>query len=256
MWACASSSQVISQLTCLQAVGSQTWCMDAACKICILLCLHTGMVLVQTYARKLGACLLGMCDSEPCSAAEDMNRWITELTSLMVCVSLGNPKGLKAFHSASMDGSSATVRQLPDSFYEDLMVGSACLSLRLCMQATLGRRNISVYHQHTYLLCFGKFAWSFPGKLDTCPFHACTQEAPLTNIHKTGFCKPRTGTSFGSSLRCQQPWTCWVTHLLSQQVCTNPCAACKIIHDQFIAPVTCDFASCIYSPHHVFCLCR
>lgn len=41
----------------------------------------------------------------------------------MVCVSLGNPKGLKALHSASMDGSSATVHQLPDSFYEDLLVG-------------------------------------------------------------------------------------------------------------------------------------
>ena len=51
-----------------------------------------------------------------------MHRWMTELTSLMVCVSLGNPKGLKALHSASMDGSSATVNQLPDSFYEDLLV--------------------------------------------------------------------------------------------------------------------------------------
>ena len=79
---------------------------------------------VQTYARKLGACLLELSDSEPSSAAaEDMNRWITELTSLTICVSLGNPKGLKAFHSTSMDGSSARVNQLPDSFYEDLLVG-------------------------------------------------------------------------------------------------------------------------------------
>ncbi len=80
------------------------------------------LVAVQLYARKLGACLLEMTDSEACSTSEDLHRWITELTSLMVCVSLGNPKGLKAFHSASMDGSSASVRQLPDSFYEDLLV--------------------------------------------------------------------------------------------------------------------------------------
>ena len=77
---------------------------------------------MQLYARKLGACLLEMTDSEACSTSEDLHRWITELTSLMVCVSLGNPKGLKAFHSASMDGSSASVRQLPESFYEDLLV--------------------------------------------------------------------------------------------------------------------------------------
>ncbi|KAL3132930.1 hypothetical protein ABBQ38_006844 [Trebouxia sp. C0009 RCD-2024] len=78
--------------------------------------------LYSTYARKLGACLLELSDSESSSAAaEDMHRWITELTSLTICVSLGNPKGLKAFHSASMDGSSATVNQLPDSFYEDLL---------------------------------------------------------------------------------------------------------------------------------------
>lgn len=46
----------------------------------------------------------------------------------MVCVSLGNPKGLKALHSASMDGSAATVRQLADSFYEDLMVCAFAVS--------------------------------------------------------------------------------------------------------------------------------
>lgn len=84
---------------------------------------------MQTYARKLGTCLLEMSDNENSSAAEDMHRWITELTSLTICVSLGNPKGLKAFHSASMDGSSATVNQLPDSFYEDLLVGSHFMSV-------------------------------------------------------------------------------------------------------------------------------
>ncbi|KAL0023825.1 hypothetical protein WJX77_009006 [Trebouxia sp. C0004] len=78
--------------------------------------------LYSLYARKLGACLLEMTDSEGCSTSEDLHRWITELISLMVCVSLGSPKGLKAFHSVSMDGSSASVRQLPDSFYEDLLV--------------------------------------------------------------------------------------------------------------------------------------
>jgi hypothetical protein len=80
------------------------------------------LLAVQLYARKLGACLLEMTDSEACSISEDLQRWIIELTSLMVCVSLGNPKGLKAFHSSSMDGSSASVRQLPESFYEDLLV--------------------------------------------------------------------------------------------------------------------------------------
>lgn len=83
-------------------------------------------LLMQTYARKLGACLLEMSDTEPCSALDDLHRWIAELISLMVCVSLGNPKGLKAFHSAPMDGSSASVGQLTASFYADLLV--RCLS--------------------------------------------------------------------------------------------------------------------------------
>ena len=94
--------------------------------------LCNGALLVQLYARKLGACLLEGTDAEPCSATDDMQRWIKELTSLMVCVSLGNPKGLKDFHSASMDGSPTlgTVRELPESFYEDLMVCKLLLHLR------------------------------------------------------------------------------------------------------------------------------
>ena len=69
-----------------------------------------------------------------------MHRWMTELTSLMVCVSLGNPKGLKALHSASMDGSSATVNQLPDSFYEDLLVGISLLWVQV------RRRSVTSHH--------------------------------------------------------------------------------------------------------------
>ena len=93
--------------------------------------LTATMFAVQLYARKLGACLLEMSESESCSASQDLHRWITELTALLVCVSLGNPMGLKAFHSASMDGSPASVRQLPDSFYEDLLVCSDCQALVL-----------------------------------------------------------------------------------------------------------------------------
>jgi len=125
---------------------------------------------VQLYARKLGACLLEMTDSEACSISEDLQRWIIELTSLMVCVSLGNPKGLKAFHSSSMDGSSASVRQLPESFYEDLLVSqpsrpisdnylvadssidlmlgltllAGCCALQLTGQACLRKRHSSI----------------------------------------------------------------------------------------------------------------
>lgn len=129
--------QDLIQILFAHAVLLATLCKAVLCSIGRKTPFH-----MQTYARKLGACLLELSDSESSSAAaEDMHRWITELTSLTICVSLGNPKGLKAFHSASMDGSSATVNQLPDSFYEDLLVGPCSTSgVRLQQESEHGTK--------------------------------------------------------------------------------------------------------------------
>ena len=112
-------------------------------------------LLMQTYARKLGACLLEMSDTEPCSALDDLHRWIAELISLMVCVSLGNPKGLKAFHSAPMDGSSASVGQLTDSFYADLLVrclSTHCAAILFALHSPIVRK-LTLCAQDTKLAC-------------------------------------------------------------------------------------------------------
>lgn len=85
---------------------------------------HDASVPLQLYAHKLGACLLGCTGEQPCPAVDNMHRWVRELSSMIVCVSLSNPRGLRDFQTASIDGSQnpATVQELPDSFYEDLLV--------------------------------------------------------------------------------------------------------------------------------------
>lgn len=47
-----------------------------------------------------------------------------ELTSLMVCVALGNREGFKAFHQANMEDGKADVRELDESFYLKLLVSA------------------------------------------------------------------------------------------------------------------------------------
>ena len=47
-----------------------------------------------------------------------------ELTSLMVCVALGNREGFKAFHQANMEDGKADVRELEESFYLKLLVSA------------------------------------------------------------------------------------------------------------------------------------
>lgn len=138
---------------------------------------------MQTYARKLGACLLELSDSESSSAAaEDMHRWITELTSLTICVSLGNPKGLKAFHSASMDGSSATVNQLPDSFYEDLLVGPYSPS-GLRSQQEPEHASSTVVHCSDHAFLFSPYAGTAE-LTDLSCLYACLVVAGLTHGHQ------------------------------------------------------------------------
>lgn len=77
--------------------------------------------MLQAYARKLGGCLLEAAgDDTP--AGQQLRRWTMELTSLMVCVSLGNRDGFKAFHQANMEDGRADVRELDESFYRKLLV--------------------------------------------------------------------------------------------------------------------------------------
>ena len=47
-----------------------------------------------------------------------------ELTSLMVCVALGNREGFKAFHQHNMEDGKADVRELEESFYLKLLVSA------------------------------------------------------------------------------------------------------------------------------------
>lgn len=84
------------------------------------------------YARKLGECLLQLNDKEHCSALQDLQRWITELTTLGACITFGNPELLKAIQSGSLDDSGSPVQQLTDSFYADVLVGATfCPSMHL-----------------------------------------------------------------------------------------------------------------------------
>ena len=83
------------------------------------------MHLLQMYARKLGDCLLRLNDFQDCTAATaDMQRWVTELTSLGACISYGNPNLLKAIQSASLDSKPAHVHNLHDTVYSRVLVST------------------------------------------------------------------------------------------------------------------------------------
>ena len=81
-----------------------------------------GMVL-QTYARKLGSCLLEATDDES-PAAERRHRWTMELTSLMMCVALGSKMGFRYFQGYNMETGKVDLLDQGDSFYLKLLVRS------------------------------------------------------------------------------------------------------------------------------------
>ena len=84
---------------------------------------------MQEYTRKLGICLMELQDSNSFQAEQRLHRWVTEICSVFTAVSLGNPNGLKDFHTYKMDeGGAQRDAQLDDSHYHKVMV-RGCLDL-------------------------------------------------------------------------------------------------------------------------------
>ena len=81
---------------------------------------------MQRYANKLGSCLLEMCEDTNCPASRQLAKWVSEVTSLMVCMAQGNPNvalkhGLADFTSTThINPADPTHRQ--DAFFVDLVV--------------------------------------------------------------------------------------------------------------------------------------
>ncbi len=87
---------------------------------------------MQRYANKLGSCLLETSEDINSPANQQLAKWVSEVTSLMVCMAQGNPKvalkhGLADFTSTThINPTDPTHRQ--DAFFVDLVVSS----LHLC----------------------------------------------------------------------------------------------------------------------------
>ena len=87
-----------------------------------------GSGCVQRYANKLGSCLLETSEDITSPANRQLAKWVSEVTSLMVCMAQGNPKvalkhGLADFTSSThINPADPTHRQ--DAFFLDLVVSS------------------------------------------------------------------------------------------------------------------------------------
>ncbi len=83
---------------------------------------------MQRYANKLGSCLLETSEDITSPANRQLAKWVSEVTSLMVCMAQGNPKvalkhGLADFTSSThINPADPTHRQ--DAFFLDLVVSS------------------------------------------------------------------------------------------------------------------------------------
>ena len=94
---------------------------------------------VQRYANKLGSCLLETSEDVNSPANRQLAKWVSEVTSLMVCMAQGNPKvalkhGLADFTS-STHANQADPTHRQDAFFLDLMVSS----LHLCSSMSRSR---------------------------------------------------------------------------------------------------------------------
>ena len=81
---------------------------------------------MQRYASKLGTCLLEASEDGSNPAGRQLVQWVSEATSLMVCMAHGNPRlalkiGLADFTSNHQEqGAELSPRQEP--FFVDLLV--------------------------------------------------------------------------------------------------------------------------------------
>ena len=81
---------------------------------------------VQRYASKLGACLLETSEDANNPANRQLTLWVSEVTSVMICMAQGNPKlalkhGLADFTNNSQS-QQAEPSFRPDAFFVDLLV--------------------------------------------------------------------------------------------------------------------------------------
>lgn len=104
---------------------------------------------MQRYANKLGSCLLETSEDIDSPADRQLAKWVSEVTSLMVCMAQGNPKvalkhGLADFTSSTqVNQADPTHRQ--DAFFVDLLV--SVLHLRL-----------TTLQSHVIQTCFWQYA--------------------------------------------------------------------------------------------------
>ena len=104
-----------------------------------------GSGCVQRYANKLGSCLLETSEDINSPANQQLAKWVSEVTSLMVCMAQGNPKvalkhGLADFTSSThVNQADLTHRQ--DAFFLDLVVSS--LHLRSTLSGAMSSRTDS-----------------------------------------------------------------------------------------------------------------
>lgn len=104
-----------------------------------------GSGCMQRYANKLGSCLLETSEDINSPANQQLAKWVSEVTSLMVCMAQGNPKvalkhGLADFTSSThVNQADLTHRQ--DAFFLDLVVSS--LHLRSTLSGAMSSRTDS-----------------------------------------------------------------------------------------------------------------
>ncbi len=102
-----------------------------------------GSGCMQRYANKLGSCLLETSEDINSPANRQLAKWVSEVTSLMVCMAQGNPKvalkhGLADFtNTTHINPADPTHRQ--DAFFLDLVVSS--LHLRLTPSRAMSSRT-------------------------------------------------------------------------------------------------------------------
>lgn len=84
---------------------------------------------LQRYANKLGSLLLETYEDADSPANRQLAKWVSEVTSLMICMAQGNPKvalkhGLADFTSSKQQHEPADSTHRQDAFFVDLVVSS------------------------------------------------------------------------------------------------------------------------------------
>lgn len=154
---------------------------------------------LQEYTRQLGTCLMELQDDGDTPARQRLERWVSEINSLIVATSLSNPNGLRDFHLSKMDeGCVCHDAQHDDSYYYGVMVSKAILCtdilamhsrqrLHVCDDscsylvvgtltlAWLDFRSVPVTKVHIYCIVIIK-----------CAAHACTALSGLIRMYEYG----------------------------------------------------------------------